>query len=172
MPDTEEASRYPTDLAPALAAALHSEGFPNGDRAALKRMGISGRTPLAYWRFLLRRVPERWQGERYMLGWRTLICALALQHQYPQDGHRPLGRALAELGFSEARLEGLLAAEARVLATLMLRAARRIAAQRVRCDWRDFAQLLFAFNDDSRERINERIARDFYHISTIKPTAA
>ena len=80
MPDTEDAQRYPADLAPVLAAALHSEGFPNGDRAALKRMGISGRTPLAYWRFLLRRVPDRWQGDRYRLGWRTLICALALQH--------------------------------------------------------------------------------------------
>jgi hypothetical protein len=39
--------KYPADLVPHLAATLHGEGFPNGERARLKRMGANGMTPLS-----------------------------------------------------------------------------------------------------------------------------
>nr|WP_269490056.1 type I-E CRISPR-associated protein Cse2/CasB [Alkalilimnicola ehrlichii] len=156
-------------MAPHLAAALHHQAFPNGDRARLKRMGVTGPTPLAYHRFLLRHIPHRWQREGLEMGWRTLVAALARQHHNPHAPDISLGRALADSGYSEARLESLLAAEGRVLATLTLRAATRLAAQRARCNWKDTARLLFAFDDEARERINRKIARDYYRTATSAP---
>lgn len=166
MAATDAHLNHPEDLAPRLAAALHAEGFPTGDRARLKRMGVSGPTPLAFHRFMLRHVPERWQGEAMESSWRALIGALARQHQNPHTSEIPFGRALAGCGYSESRLESLLAAEGRVLATLTLRAATRLGAQRTRCNWRDLARLLFAQNESVRERINRKIARDFYRTAT------
>lgn len=156
----------PADLVPRLAAIIHGTGFPSGERARLKRMGISGPTPLSYHRFLLRHVPERWHGERDAVNWRALIAAIARQHQNPHDASVSFGSALAACDYSELRLESLLAAEGRVLNTLILRAAARLAAQRARCNWKDIAWLLFARNDETREGVNRRIARDFYRISS------
>ncbi|MES1945001.1 CRISPR-associated Cse2 family protein [Salinisphaera sp. PC39] len=162
MSQAESEVKHPADLVPRLAAIIHGEGFPNGERARLKRMGISGPTPLSYHRFLLRHVPEHWQGEQQALAWRTLIAALAQQHQNPHNPSAPFGSALTDCDYSELRLESLLAAEGRVLATLTLRAATRLAAQRIRCNWKDIAWLLFARDDETRERVNQRIARNFY----------
>lgn len=163
---------YPADLVPRLAAVIHADGFPNGERARLKRMGIGGPTPLTYHRFLLRFVPERWHRDSQALAWRTLIAALARQHQNPHNPSLPFGRALAECDYSELRLESLLAADDRVLATLAMRATTRLAAERARCNWKDIAGLLFALNDDTRERINQRIARDFYRTAPATDGAA
>jgi CRISPR type I-E-associated protein CasB/Cse2 len=162
MSQVDSKVTYPADLVPRLAAVIHADGFPNGERARLKRMGISGPTPLSYQRFLLRYVPPRWNGKTTALAWRTLIAALARQHQNPHDPSIPFGRALAKADYSELRLESLLAAEDRVLATLTLRTTTRLAAGRVRCNWKDIAWLLFAVDSDTRERANQRIARDFY----------
>lgn len=162
MSQTDSEVRYPAELAPRLAAVIHADSFPNGERARLKRMGLSGSTPLAYHRFLLRYVPERWHGGSLTLPWRTLIAALAQQHRNPHAPDIPFGRALADCDYSESRLESLLAAQGRVLATLTLRATMRLATQRVRCNWQEIALLLFATNNEARERINQRIAREFY----------
>lgn len=164
--------KHPADLVPRLATVLYEEGFPNSERARLKRMGISGPTPLAYHRFLLRHVPDRWQDKSQALAWRTLITALAQQHQAPHNPSVPFGKALAECNYSERRLESLLAAEERVLATLTLRAANRLSARRARCNWKDIAQLLFTRDDESREQVNQRIARDFYRVSLAKDSTA
>jgi len=172
MSQADSEVKHAADLVPRLAAVIHGEGFPNGERARLKRMGISAPTPLSYHRFLLRHVPEGWQGEHQALAWRTLITALAQQHQNPHSPSVPFGSALAECDYSELRLESLLAAEGRVLATLTVRAATRLAAGRVRCNWKDIAWLLFARDDETRERVNQRIARDFYRISSAKDSAA
>lgn len=163
MSQVDSEVSYPADLVPRLAAVIHADGFPNGERARLKRMGIGGPTPLSYHRFLLRYVPPQWHGKTAALAWRTLIAALARQHQNPHSPALPFGRALAECDYSESRLESLLAAEGRVLATLTLRATTRLATGRSRCNWKDIAWLLFAVDDHTRERVNQRIARDFYH---------
>ncbi|OUE43188.1 hypothetical protein BZY95_08390 [Billgrantia desiderata SP1] len=172
MSQADPEIKHPADLAPRLAAIIHGEGFPNGEHARLKRMGIGGATPLSYHRFVLRHVPERWQGEYHALAWRTLISGLARQHQNPHDPATPFGNALAHCDYSELRLESLLAAEDRVLATLTLRAAARLASKRARCNWKEIAWLLFARDDTARERINRCIARDFYRVSSAKDSAA
>ncbi len=154
--------RWPASQVPGLARALADPHFSNGERAALKRMALDGPAPLALHRFLLRQVDEAWQGERWLPGWRALICALAIQRDGGFDPVRPLGQALAEARYAESRLERLLAADGDTLRALALRAARQIAAKGIACDWRQLADLLFAATPDSRERSNTRIARDYY----------
>jgi len=154
--------RGPSAQVPALARALADPHFSNGERAALKRMGLEGPAPLALHRFILRLVDEGWQGERWTPRWRALICALAIQRDGGFDPSRPWGQALAEARFAESRLERLLAAQGDTQLTLALRAARQLAAKGIACDWRQLADLVFAPNPEARERINTCIARDYY----------
>lgn len=154
--------RAPAAHVPALAQLLAGDGIPNGERAALKRMALDGSAPLALHRVLLRHVAEAWQGDAWLADWRALICALALQRDGGFDPKRPFGQALAEARFAENRLERLLAASDDTLRALALRAARQVAAQGIACDWRQFADILFSRSPEARERINTRIARDFY----------
>lgn len=145
-----------------LSRTLGDPHFPNGERAALKRMALDGAAPLALHRLLLRHVDEAWQGERWLPDWRLLVCALAIQRDGGFDPARPLGQALAEARYAESRLERLLSADGDTLRALALRAARQIAAKGIACDWRHLADLLFATSPEARERINTRIARDYY----------
>ena len=162
MPSPREGS-FPSDQVPALMRVLHAPHFSRGDRAALKRMAVKGLTPLAFERFLLRHLDPQWQGEAHRPSWRTVLSALALQRgDSSYSPAVPLGRALEQAGYSELRLERLLGAEGSVLHVLALRAARVLAAKSAPCDWREFCALLFAAPGASRERINSRIAREFY----------
>jgi CRISPR system Cascade subunit CasB len=155
-------ARAPASHVPALARLLAAEEFPNGERAALKRMALDGPAPLALHRLLIHQVDGAWQGEAWLPDWRALICALALQRDGGFTPERPFGQALAEAQFAESRLERMLGATGETLRALALRAARQLAAKDLACDWRQFADLLFSRNPEARERINVRIARDFY----------
>ena len=155
----------PVALTATIAGVLHQEHFPSGERAALKRMKPSGRAPVAYHRFLMHTVPEALHSPLYEPCWRTLIAGIALQPAHPHDANQSLGQALTRIDFSEDRLERLLASDGSVLHTLVLRLARRLAVQHQKTNWNDLSRLLFAYNEEARERINTRIARDFYRVS-------
>lgn len=158
---TTPEARTPAAHVPALAALLASTGISNGERAALKRMALDGPAPLALHRLLLAQVDDPRQDEQ-LADWRTLICALAIQRDGGYNPAMHFGTALAEARFAESRLERLLAASDDTLRALALRAARQVAAKGIACDWRQFADLLFAGTPDRRERINTDIARDYY----------
>lgn len=159
---TNPEARTPAAHVPALAALLASAGISNGERAALKRMALDGPAPLALHRLLLAHVDDTWQGERWLVDWRTVVCALAIQRDGGFNPATPFGQALAEARFAESRLERLLSASGDTLRALALRAARQVAAKGIACDWRTFAELLFTRDSDYRECTNTRIARDFY----------
>lgn len=162
MSGTDDNVKSPSSLTAHIAATIHHDHFPTGERAVLKRMTPEGRRPLAFHRFVMRHIPQEWHGGYFDAAWQTLIAGVALQPAHPHDPERALGRTLAEIDFSEDRLERLLAADGVVLQTLLLRVARRLAARHARANWNDFARLLFAAGDESREKINTRIARDYY----------
>ena len=145
-----------------LARRLSAEHFSTGDRAALKRMPPDQSPPLAFYRFAFRELPEGWEFQRP--AWQALSAGLALSsnHGNPHSPQRPLGRVLAEQGYSEARLERLLAAEGDTLNILLLRAARFLAAKGEAVDWTDAARLLLTTTDDGKEQIRREIAGDFY----------
>lgn len=143
-----------------IAAALGSEDFPPGLRAGLRRLS-PGRPPgLAFYRFAEAHLPLEW--ERVQDRWVTIVCGMALMSPGPHRPDQPAGKTLAESGYSEKRLERLLAADEEALQTLLLRAARFLAAKGAPCNWTDFAALLLAQGDQPREKARLRIARDFY----------
>ncbi len=152
---------------PSLAAAIGraagiicSDGLPTGDRAKLRRMAPGQPLPLVFTRFALAHLPESW--ERHPDDWAALLAGIAIM---APRAHRPghgLGRALAESGYSEARLERLLDANGETRRTLLLRAVRFLTAKSAPFDWHDAAQLLLTRDEAKRDRINQRIARDFF----------
>ncbi len=146
-----------------IAAVLGSDRLPTGERAALRRMHPSQSVPLVFHRFSLRYLPADWdQTVEARKDWVTLVAGIALMSP---NAHRPdlgLGKALAQTGYSEARLERLLAAEGDTRRALLLRAARFLAAHATACNWVEGALLLLTRDPDKREAIHYRIAREFY----------
>lgn len=143
-----------------IAAVIGSEDFPTGDRARLRRLAPGESPPLAFYRFAFRHLPEGW--DRNQPAWITLVSGLALMSPRPHQPGRHAGQVLAESGYSEMRLERLLAADYATLYTLLLRAVRFLAAKGEKCDWLDLSPLLFSRESSKREEARLRIARDFY----------
>lgn len=142
------------------AGVIASEGFPTGDRAALRRMVPGHPPPLAFYRFALRHLPESWEHHRD--DWMALVAGMALMSPSAHQPGRGLGRVLAEAGFSEARLERLLASEGDTRRILLLRATRFLSAKAGSFDWSQGARLLLTRDKDKREGLYQQIARDFY----------
>lgn len=141
-----------------IAHVLAAEGFPTGERARLKRWSPGSPPSLAFYRFAFQHLPDQWEHQPET--WLTLVTGLALMCPSPHRRDLSVGRALAETGYAEARLERLLAAHGNALPTLILRAARFLRAKNASCNWTDFAYLLDLAG--SPEEVRLRIARDYY----------
>lgn len=162
-PQTDQPPPKKSELASAIgriAAVIGNDEFPNGDRAALRRLDPDSEAPLAFYRFAFRHLPEHWASSKRE--WMTLCAGIALMQPHAHQPNLPTGRALADAGYSEARLERLLAASGTVLDTLVLRAARLLAAKGGATNWTDFARLLLTDAADKREAIRMQFARHFY----------
>jgi CRISPR system Cascade subunit CasB len=165
QPKTTDLELQPgTDLARPLAhiaGIIASRSFPTGERAVLRRINPTQPTSIYFYRFALRHLPENW--EHNAPDWQTLVAGMALMAPTVYLPGRRFGMALAEADYSEARLERLLAAEGDTQRTLLLRAIRFLATKAKAFDWLDAARLIFA-RGEMRERVQARIARDFYTI--------
>lgn len=146
-----------------IAGVLGSHGFPTGERASLRRLS-PGHPSVAFYRFALRHLPGDW--ELHLHDWITLVAGMALMSPTAHRPDRGLGKALADAGYSEARLERLLAAEGSTRRALLLRTVRFLGAKATPFNWSDAAQLLLVQDEDKRERLHRRIARDFYRKNT------
>jgi len=144
-----------------IAAVLSSNSFPTGERAALKRLDPNGQPNLVFYRFAFRHLPEGWEFQT--TAWMTLVAGIALMYPNPHRIDRPAGQAMAESGYSEARLERLLAARGSTLQTLLLRSVRYLAAKSASCNWTDFARLLLSIDPKKQQAVRLTIARAFYH---------
>jgi CRISPR system Cascade subunit CasB len=143
-----------------IAGIITSDGFPSGDRAALKRLSPGKPPPLAFYRFAFRHLPEGWEIQEK--AWMTIVGGITLMFPHPHHPDRPVGRALAEAGFPESRLERLLDSDQDVLKTLLLRAARFLSAKMETINWNDFARLLLTKDPNKLEATRLKIARDYY----------
>jgi len=145
-----------------IAATLGGDHFPTGERAALKRFAPGQSVPLAYWRFWPRWLSADAPPEAQSQDWALILAGLAWMGR---AGHQPkarLGATLAEHGYSEQRLERLLAAEdAATRRQLFARMVRFLAAKGAAIDWLEAARFLLA-GDALRETLAHRIARDYY----------
>jgi CRISPR system Cascade subunit CasB len=147
-----------------IAALLSSDLFPTGDRAALKRMTPEGDPPLAFYRFAFRYLPEGW--ERHSREWMTVVAGMAIMARNPHNPSQPTGKVLFEAGYSEKRLERLMAAKGELQQILVLRAARFLAAQGRPLNWSEFARLLLSRDRAKSESARHAIARDYYRHQT------
>lgn len=170
VPQRIEEGHSPPTLAQttaSVARVIGAEDYPAGERARLKRWSPGTAPSLAFYRFAFRCLPEGW--ERRSEAWMTLTTSIALMCPDPHRPDVPLGRALADIGYAEARLERLLAAEDGTLPTLLLRAARFLRAKNAGCNCTDFAYLLGLGGNPQRVRL--RIARDYYRELQLSQTA-
>lgn len=144
------------DRARTLANAL--EHFHPGDRAALRRLD-----PLAPAGTAFTRAAMIWEGDDQDLrGFDVVrVAALAQAIALLGDDARNLGALLAEAGFSDARLERLLRADAQALPDLAVSAARFLAAKGLGVHAEDLADLLFA-PDDRQAEVRLNIARSYF----------
>ncbi len=143
-----------------LASVIESDSFSTGDRAALRRMPLNKAPPLAFHRLALRNLPENW--ERNQSDWMTLVAGIAIMTPNAFRPGQGLGEALGNAGYSEARLERLLAADGETRRTLLLRAARFLASKGIAFNWADAAYLLLTQDQQKQEQTNLRIARGFF----------
>lgn len=143
-----------------IAGIISSERFPTGERAALRRMGPGLPLPLSFYRFAFGYLPTGW--EYAIDDWITLVAGIALMSPSAYNVQVGFGRALGEAGYSEFRLERLLAAEDKVRRSLFLRAIRFLAAKSKAFNWTEGARFLLTKSESRRETLNLSIARDFY----------
>jgi CRISPR system Cascade subunit CasB len=145
-----------------LAGLLASDHFPGADRAALKRYASGQAPPLAFYRTWLRHMSDELPGEDDAKAWALMAWGLALMGAQAHRRDRPLGAALAGSGYSEARLERLLAADADARLDLFASLVRFLANKGEGFDWLDAARLLLTRDPDRRESTHRRIAAAYY----------
>lgn len=165
LPSPSTQAADPPTMAQTVARLSHllaREDFPPGDRARLRKLTPGSAPPLAFLRFAFAHLPAGW--ERRQEIWQTLVAGLALMYPQGHDAGRPLGRALAETGYTEPRLERLLTAQDDTRRTLLLRAIRFLRAKNASCSFTDLAHLLGLGGDP--QLACQRIARDYFRATS------
>lgn len=145
-----------------MAGTIGSQHYPTGDRAMLRRWAPGQPIPLAFYRLWLCRLENELPPEAQTAGWMALAWGLAQMGVGSHIPKRPWGRALAEAGFSEHRLERLLAAPEDVRIDLFMDAIRILASRHESFDWVEAARFLLTTDPDKREGVQRRLAQAFY----------
>ncbi len=151
------------------AGLLASEALSNGDRAALRRISPDKPFTPALWKVLYRLkragAPVGIGSETREHRWATLLMGMAFcisPHSNLHDYHVPLGRALAEAGWSELRFVQLLRAEGKALDVHVRRVAQYLASKSQKANWAHVADLLFNQSNEWAEKTRLSISRSYY----------
>jgi CRISPR system Cascade subunit CasB len=145
-----------------LAAILEKPHFPGADRAALKRWAPGQFPPLAFYRLCLRHLNTDLPPAHQTHAWMAVVWGIAFMGTGAHRPDRPFGKALAEAGYSEGRLERLLAAPADLRLDLLTSAVRFLASKGEGFDWTEGALFLLTEDAEKRETLHRRLAADFY----------
>jgi CRISPR system Cascade subunit CasB len=146
-----------------IASLMAREHYPAADRAALRRYSPGQPLPLAFYRLWLRHLGIEPPSGNSAADWALITWGLATSGGASHQRNRSLGRCLAETGYSEARLERLLAAsDEDMRQALVASLVRFVSAKGAGFDWVQLAQLVLTQDVDSRERLHQRIASDYY----------
>ena len=147
----------------AVAARLADPGFPTGEHAVLRRMdphAPAGRVEIAVER-LFRSAGAEPDG-RDRKRWLLIIHCLALARgRHARE--ETTGRVLAELRYSEERLNRLFSTDFEVVADMMPRLARLLGAKGSAIDWLPLARIIrwTERNEDRADQARLRIARTY-----------
>lgn len=152
-----------------VATVLSRPHYPPSDRAALKRWSAGQALPLAFYRLWLQHLRTDPPPESQALGWMALVWGLALAG----DGHeprRPLGQALAEANYAEARVERLLSAPEELRIDFYASLVRFLVARGIGFNWAELAAFLLTKDPTAREQIHRAIAYAYYRNLPRSPT--
>lgn len=156
--------RQAVGKAAGLLASPHE--LSNGDRAELRRIAPEAPITPALWKVLLLLEEAGAQvGVGDERSWATLLMGMAFcvsPHENLHDYGTPLGRALADAGWSELRFVRLLRARGETLDVHVRRVAQYLASKSQSADWAHVADLLFYQGGDVAEEIRLGIARSYY----------
>ena len=147
-----------------IASRLASAGFPTGDHAALRRMdpqAPSSHAEIAAERLLASAGAEP-TGEADRKRWLLIIHCLALT----RGQHTPnvsTGTVLAQVQYSEERINRLLSSDFEVIADVLPRLARFLGAKGAAIDWLPLARIArWTGCDESRaDQSRNRVAREY-----------
>ena len=165
---TELTGRLAWLIAPPKAAAR--AGLDRGELAALRRLDADSPACAAFWRLLIGvvepayddagvPVPRGIDREPWERAWATVINALAVTEGL--SGGPRLGAALFDAGYSDQRLERLLAADDDGLRDRVRVTARFLAAKAQAFAAGDLTWLVMS-QGESRESARRAVARAFY----------
>lgn len=149
-----------------IAALLAKEGaMSTGARAELRRISPQNPYTPALWKLLYDQdLHEPWlkmDQDVYERRMATLLMGMAHcagLHQY----NVPLGRALAEAGWSELRFVKLMEARGETLEVHVRRMAQYLASKGQSANWVDVGWLLLGQDRDSAQETRLRISRSYY----------
>lgn len=149
-----------------ISSMMQQQGsLSTGEVADLRRISPDQPFTPALWRILLMLDLDHSPGwirqEMWERRWATLFMGMAHcagLHNYDI----PLGRALAETGWSELRFVQLMRAKEETLETHLRRVAQFLASKNQEANWTDVARLLFFQTGDAGERVRLDISRDYY----------
>lgn len=147
-----------------IAFRLANDGFPMGDHAALRRMNPqapSSHAEIAAERLLSSAGAEP-TGEADRKRWLLIIHCLALtrgQHAHSAS----TGATLAQVQYSEERINRLLSSDFEVIADVLPRLARFLRAKGSAIDWLPLARIArWTGRDESRaDQSRNRVAREY-----------
>ncbi|WP_020373818.1 type I-E CRISPR-associated protein Cse2/CasB [Sulfobacillus thermosulfidooxidans] len=145
-----------------LANIINSDALSSGKRAQLRRMSLQNEPPLCFYQLAVTYLPEGWTHPSLRSDWLTIVAGMATMFPRIHQSDRPLGRVLAQAGYSEARLERLLVADDMVRRVLVQRLTRFLAAKLMSVNWIELGALLLLRDHERRESLHLRIAQDFY----------
>ena len=149
-----------------VAKRMQSGALSTGDMAELRRISPSAPYTPTLWRVLHELGEQdapRWMSQmQWERRWAALFMGMAFGSGL-HDYNVPLGRALAEAGWSEVRFTRLMEEKkGRGLATRVRRLAQYLASKKQRANWADVARMLFYQSGEAAENIRLGVARSYY----------
>ena len=149
-----------------MANLMKTEGrMSTGDLAELRRISPDRPFTPALWKLLIRIGAQQPLGglkeSTYERRMATLAMGMAFCARL-HDYHVPLGRALADAGWSELRFVRLMEARGEKLEVHIRRMAQYLASKSQAANWTDVAWLLLGQDWSTAEETRLRISRSYY----------
>ena len=176
-------NRYDPAIAGAMALRLTRRDVSTGDAAGLRRMNPRRPDSTLYWRLMLNyRItdPDQEADDNIQVeqAWAHLLVTIAHgmrvgqdETTVPHDGSVPFGKALAQSGYQQARVQALLNAGTGQVQDLADKAARYLHSRSLKYNCDDLARLMLsplrtrAQRDADRTYIARHYHREIYHQS-------
>lgn len=150
-----------------IAGCVRSDShvLSTGELAQLRRISPDNPYAPVLWRVLLDLgldTSPAWINQNlWERRWATIMMGMAITSDL-HDYSTPLGRALAESGWSQIRFVRLLRADGETLEKTVRQVARYLSSKNQKANWTDVAKLIFHQTGDAAESIRLTIARTYY----------